>query len=68
VPSGAAPPAPTQATWRGGTITRRPEAYYLDDGPEKPLRIWHRADRRLLLAAGNSNGDVPMRELAHHAD
>jgi phosphoserine phosphatase len=32
----------------------------LDDGPEKPVRIWSRIGRRPILAAGNSNGDVPM--------
>ena len=42
----------------GGTITHKPEADYLDDGPEKPVRIWNRTGRRPLLAAGNSNGDV----------
>ena len=52
----------------GGTITHKPEADYLDDGPEKPVRIWSRTGRRPLLAAGNSNGDVPMLEFAHHAD
>jgi phosphoserine phosphatase len=52
----------------GGTITHKPEADYLDDGPEKPVRIWNRTGRRPLLAAGNSNGDVPMLEFAHHAD
>lgn len=31
-----------------------------DDGPEKPIRIWNRIGRRPVLAAGNSNGDVPM--------
>jgi hypothetical protein len=43
---------------QGGTITHKPEADYLDDGPEKPVRIWDRTGRRPLLAAGNSNGDV----------
>ena len=33
---------------------------FMDDGPEKPVRIWTRIGRRPLLAAGNSNGDVPM--------
>jgi phosphoserine phosphatase len=33
---------------------------FLDDGPEKPVRIWSRIGRRPILAAGNSNGDVPM--------
>jgi len=51
----------------GGTITHRPEADYLDDGPEKPVRIWNRVGRRPLVAAGNSNGDVPMLHFAHHA-
>jgi phosphoserine phosphatase len=52
----------------GGTIMRKPEADYLDDGPEKPIRIWNRTGRRPLLAAGNSNGDVPMLRFTHHAD
>ena len=30
----------------GGTITHKPEADYLDDGPEKPMRIWNRTGRR----------------------
>jgi hypothetical protein len=33
---------------------------FLDDGPEKPIRIWSRIGRRPILAFGNSNGDVPM--------
>ena len=52
----------------GGTITHKPEADYLDDGPEKPIRIWSRVGRRPLLAAGNSNGDIPMLEFTQHAD
>jgi len=52
----------------GGTITHKPEADYLDDGPEKPVRIWNRTGRRPMLAAGNSNGDVPMLHFTHHAD
>jgi phosphoserine phosphatase len=44
----------------GGRILRKPEADVLDDGPEKPVRIWSRVGRRPLLAAGNSNGDLPM--------
>jgi phosphoserine phosphatase len=51
----------------GGTISRKPEADYLDDGPEKPVRIWNRIGRRPLLAAGNSDGDVPMLEFSRHA-
>jgi phosphoserine phosphatase len=44
----------------GGRIVRKPEADVLDDGPAKPVRIWNRVGRRPLLAAGNSNGDLPM--------
>lgn len=33
---------------------------FLDDGPEKPVRIWSRVGRRPVLAVGNSNGDLPM--------
>ena len=51
----------------GGTITHKPEADYLDDGPQKPIRIWSRTGRRPLLAAGNSNGDIQMLEFARHA-
>jgi phosphoserine phosphatase len=53
---------------RGGTITRKPEADVLDDGPQKPIRIWSRIGRRPILAAGNSNGDVPMLDFTQHAD
>ena len=52
----------------GGSIMRKPEADVLDDGPEKPVRIWSRTGRRPLLAAGNSNGDIPMLDFAQHAD
>ena len=53
---------------RGGTITHKAEADYLDDGPQKPIRIWSRIGRRPLLAAGNSNGDIPMLEFSQHED
>jgi phosphoserine phosphatase len=53
---------------RGGTITHKAEADYLDDGPEKPIRIWSRTGRRPLLAAGNSNGDIPMLHFTQHPD
>ena len=39
---------------------RQAAADYLDDGPEKPVRIWNRTGRRPMLAAGNSNGDIEM--------
>jgi phosphoserine phosphatase len=44
----------------GGTITYAAEPDVFDDGPVKPLRIWSRIGRRPILAAGNSNGDIPM--------
>ncbi len=53
---------------RGGTITHKAEADYLDDGPEKPIRIWSRVGRRPILAAGNSNGDIPMLDFTRHQD
>jgi phosphoserine phosphatase len=53
---------------RGGTIVHKPEVDVLDDGPEKPVRIWSRVGRRPLLAAGNSNGDIPMLQFAEQAD
>jgi len=53
---------------RGGTITHTPKPEYLDDGPEKPVRIWSRTGRRPLLAAGNTNGDAEMLEFAGHDD
>lgn len=51
----------------GGTITHKPEADYLDDGPQKPIRIWSRTGRRPLLAFGNSNGDIEMLEFSRRA-
>jgi hypothetical protein len=50
---------------QGGTIAHTAAPEYLDDGPQKPIRIWSRTGRRPLLAAGNSNGDIPMLEFAH---
>jgi phosphoserine phosphatase len=52
----------------GGTITHTPAPEYLDDGPQKPIRIWSRVGRRPLLAGGNSDGDVPMLDFTRHAD
>ena len=53
---------------RGGAITRQLAADYLDDGPEKPVRIWTRTGRRPVLAAGNSNGDIEMLDFTQHND
>ena len=35
-----------------------------DHGLAKPVRIWSRIGRRPILAAGNSNGDIPMLDYA----
>ncbi|HEY6749141.1 MAG TPA: HAD family hydrolase [Mycobacteriales bacterium] len=53
---------------RGGTISHKAGLDYLDDGPQKPVRIWSRTGRRPLLAAGNSNGDIPMLHFTQHED
>jgi phosphoglycolate phosphatase-like HAD superfamily hydrolase len=53
---------------RGGTIMHTAAPDFLDDGPEKPVRIWSRTGRRPLLAAGNSNGDAQMLQFSRHAD
>ena len=53
---------------RGGTITHGAQPDYLDDGPQKPIRIWSRTGRRPLLAAGNSNGDIQMLDFTQHDD
>ena len=62
----------TTLTWAGdgtgGTIAHTPAPDYLDDGPQKPIRIWSRVGRRPLLAAGNSDGDGPMLDFTVHAD
>ena len=52
----------------GGTLTHAAGMDYLDDGPEKPIRIWSRIGRRPVLSAGNSNGDIQMLEFTHHQD
>jgi len=49
----------------GGAITHKAETDFLDDGPQKPIRIWSRTGRRPILAAGNSNGDIPMLEFTY---
>jgi hypothetical protein len=52
----------------GGTITRKAELGFLDDGPQKPIQIWTRVGRRPLVAGGNSNGDIPMLDFTQHKD
>lgn len=51
----------------GGDLIYKAELDVLDDGPAKPVRIWSRAGRRPILAAGNSNGDIPMLQFAREA-
>ena len=50
---------------RGGTITHTAAPDYLDDGDQKPIRIWSRTGRRPIVAGGNANGDIPMLQFAH---
>ena len=52
----------------GGVLTHKAELDYLDDGPQKPIRIWSRTGRRPLLAGGNSNGDIAMFDFTQHPD
>jgi phosphoserine phosphatase len=52
----------------GGTLTRKAQLGFLDDGPQKPIQIWTRTGRRPLVAGGNSNGDLPMLEFAQRPD
>ena len=48
----------------GGKVVYLAEPDFFDDGPTKPVRIWSRVGRRPILAAGNSNGDIPMLQFA----
>jgi len=54
--------------WResesGGDIVYGDSFGFLDDGPEKPVRIWSRVGKRPLIAGGNANGDIPMLRFA----
>jgi hypothetical protein len=49
---------------RGSSVIYKAELDFLDDGPEKPVRIWSRIGRRPIIAGGNANGDVPMLQFA----
>ncbi len=53
---------------QGGTITHLPAPDYLDDGVQKPIRIWSRVGRRPMVAGGNSNGDIQMLDFAQQMD
>jgi hypothetical protein len=48
----------------GGAVVYLAQPDFFDDGPSKPVRIWSRVGRRPILAAGNSNGDIPMLKYA----
>jgi phosphoserine phosphatase len=50
----------------GGSLVYQAEMDVFDDGPMKPVRIWSRTGRRPIIAAGNSNGDIPMLQYAGH--
>jgi phosphoserine phosphatase len=50
--------------YRDGAVVYEARPDVFDDGPAKPVRIWSRIGRRPILAAGNSNGDIPMLEFA----
>jgi hypothetical protein len=49
----------------GGEVVTLPHFDILDDGAVKPTRIWSRIGKRPILAAGNSNGDIPMLQFAN---
>ena len=63
---GSATPWPTPPDGTAARSSARPAADYLDDGPEKPVRIWSRVGRRPVLAGGNSNGDIEMLDCSRH--
>lgn len=48
----------------GGQIVQQAELDVIDDGHGKPVQIWNVIGRRPILAAGNSNGDIPMLQFA----
>ena len=52
----------------GTDVLYKSEMEFFDDGPTKPVRIWSRIGRRPILAAGNSNGDIPMLRFARSPD
>jgi phosphoglycolate phosphatase-like HAD superfamily hydrolase len=50
----------------GSAVVYAAEMEPFDDGPIKPVRIWSRVGARPIIAAGNSNGDIPMLQFAAH--
>jgi phosphoserine phosphatase len=51
----------------GGDLLHQAKLDVFDDGAAKPARIWSRIGKRPILAAGNSNGDIPMLQFANTA-
>jgi phosphoserine phosphatase len=49
----------------GGDLLHQAKLDVFDDGVAKPTRIWSRIGKRPILAAGNSNGDIPMLQFAN---
>ena len=49
---------------RGAHVVRGDSVGVFGVGPAKPIAIWDHVGRRPILAAGNSNGDIPMLEYA----
>jgi len=49
----------------GGDLLMQAKLDVFDDGAAKPARLWSRIGMRPLLAAGNSNGDIPMLQFAN---
>lgn len=41
-------------------LVRGPTMEFIDDGPNKPVGIYHQIGRRPILAVGNSDGDLEM--------
>jgi hypothetical protein len=54
-----------RANGDGGDVLTQSQINVLDDGPAKPASIWSRMGKRPILAAGNSNGDIPMLQFAN---
>jgi phosphoserine phosphatase len=52
----------------GGDLLMQSKLDVFDDGAAKPARLWSRIGRRPILAAGNSNGDVPMMQFANRPE
>jgi len=49
----------------GGDLLHQAKLDAFDDGAVKPAQIWSRIGKRPILAAGNSNGDIPMLQFAN---